>query len=140
MNDTTTLAPARPATMPREGLVRLALKIDALVTGANGAAYLIGADLLDSTLGLPAGMLRATGAFLLVFALAVWAIGTRPVLRVPLVAAVIAANIAWVVESLALVAFDWFSPSTAGVVWVLLQAGVVGAFAAVQLSGLRSRP
>src|SRR5688500_18955816 len=111
MTDTTAISPARPATLPREGLVRLALKIDAVVTGANGAAYLAAAEVLDSPLGLPAGMLRAVGAFLLVFALAVWAIGSRPVLRPALVTAVIAANVVWVVESLALVAFDWFSPA-----------------------------
>lgn len=137
MNDTTAVAPARPATMPREGLVRLALKIDAVVTGANGAAYLAGAEILDSPLGLPAGMLRAAGAFLLVFALAVWAIGSRPVLRPALVTAVIAANVVWVVESLALVAFDWLTPATAGVVWVVLQAIVVGGFAALQTAAMR---
>ena len=137
MNDTTAISPARPATLPREGFVRLALKIDAVVTGANGAAYLAAAEILDSPLGLPAGMLRAVGAFLLVFALAVWAIGTRPVLRPALVTAVIAANVVWVVESLALVAFDWFSPATAGIVWAVLQALVVGGFAALQASALR---
>lgn len=118
-------------------LIRFALKLDAVVTGATGTAYLAGAGILDSPLGLPAGMLRAIGAFLLVFALAVWMIGSRPGLRPALITAVVAANVAWVAESLALVAFDWFSPATAGVVWVVLQAIVVGAFAALQATAMR---
>jgi hypothetical protein len=118
--------------------LRLALQIDAVVTGANGAAYLAGAGLLDSPLGLPAGMLRGVGAFLLVYALAVWAAARPSVPRPAAVAAIALANVAWVIESLALVGFDWFSPSTVGAVWVVLQALVVGGFAALQVRGLRS--
>jgi hypothetical protein len=134
---TAALSPARLATLPREALVRLALKLDAVVTGANGAAYLALADVLDEPLGMPSGMLRAVGAFLLVFSLGVWLVATRQAVRPGAVAAVIAANLLWVVESLALVAFDWFSPATAGAVWVVLQALVVGGFAALQVRGLR---
>ena len=136
-NTLTALSPARLATLPREALVRLALKLDAVVTGANGAAYLALAGVLDEPLGMPAGFLRGVGAFLLVFALAVWAVASRPVVRPGAVAAVIAANLVWVVESLALVAFDWFTPATAGAVWTVLQAVVVGGFATLQLYALR---
>lgn len=116
---------------------RFVLRLDAVVTGANGAAYLAGAGLLDSVLGLPAGMLRAVGAFLLVFAAAVWTASSSTPVRPAAVLAVAGANLAWVVESLALVAFGWFSPATAGSVWVVLQALVVGGFAALQLASLR---
>ena len=47
-------------------------RLDAVVTGANGAAYLLGASLLDGPLGLSPGLLRGVGAFLLVYAAAVW--------------------------------------------------------------------
>ena len=134
---TAALSPARLATLPREALVRLALKLDAVVTGANGAAYLALAGVLDEPLGMPAGFLRGAGAFLLVFALAVWAVAARPSVRPAAVAAVIAANLVWVVESLALVAFDWLTPSTAGAVWVVMQAVVVAGFAGLQLYALR---
>ena len=134
---TTSLSPARLATLPREALVRLALKLDAVVTGANGVAYLALADVLDAPLGMPAGFLRGVGAFLLVFALAVWAAATRETVRPAAAAAVVAANLVWVVESVALVAFDWFTPATAGAVWTVLQAVVVGGFAALQLYALR---
>ena len=131
------LSSARIAALPREGLVRLALRVDAIVTGANGAAYLAAASVLDGPLGLPAPLLRAVGAFLLLFALAVWLVAAQERLRPGLVAAVIAANLAWVVESIALAAFGWGSPATAGTVWVLLQAVVVAGFAAAQLLALR---
>jgi hypothetical protein len=67
----------------------------------------------------------------------VWAVATRQAVRPAAVAAVVAANLAWVVESMALVAFDWFTPATAGAVWTVLQALVVGGYAGLQLYALR---
>jgi uncharacterized membrane protein YeiB len=111
-------------------LLRLALKADAVVTGANGAAYLVAAGPLGDLLGLPAPALRGIGAFLLVFAVAVWLVSERP--ATPAVWTVVMANAAWTVGSIVAVALDWGSPSTAGAVWTVMQAAVVGAFAAVQ--------
>ncbi|WP_199583226.1 hypothetical protein [Blastococcus sp. TF02-09] len=73
-----------PATSPRPragGLLRLALGLDAVVTGVNGAAYLLGAALLDGPLGLSPGLLRGVGVVLLGYAAAVWFV--RPVARSP---------------------------------------------------------
>ncbi len=64
----------RLSALPAETGVRLALKLDAVVTGANGFAYLAAASLLDGPLGMPASFLRGVGAFLLVFAAAVWVV------------------------------------------------------------------
>ncbi|HEY3019394.1 MAG TPA: hypothetical protein VGJ32_04335, partial [Solirubrobacteraceae bacterium] len=119
--------------------LRSILKLDALVTGANGAAYLVAAGLLDSVLGLPASFLRPVGAFLVVFAIVVWMVARQPVLDGTAVAAVVAANVLWVVDSLALVAFGWFSPSALGEVWIVLQALVVAAFAVLQARGRTAR-
>ena len=116
-------------------LIVFALKLDAVVTGANGAAYLLGASVLDETLGVSEELLMALGAFLLVFAAIVWTVAQRP--QPAAVAAVAAANAAWVVASLALVALDWGTPSTAGAVWAVLQAATVGGFAALQAYALR---
>src|SRR5215217_7675811 len=52
---------------PVPSLLRLALRLDAVVTAANGAAYLLAAPLLGDLLGLPAGWLRGVGVFLLLF-------------------------------------------------------------------------
>jgi hypothetical protein len=122
----------RIAGRERETVLRLALRLDAAVTAANGAAYLALAGPLEDLLGLEPSLLRPAGALLLVFAAAVWLVaGQRSIPRVP-VLAVVAVNGLWVAGSLALAGFGWGSPETAGTVWVVLQALVVAAFAEVQ--------
>ena len=64
-------------------------------------------------------------------------LATRPAMPTTGVVAVIAANLAWAVGSLAALAFDAFTPTTAGQVWIALQAAVVTAFAVLQWAGLR---
>ncbi len=125
---------ALPATRPG-GLLRLALRLDAVVTGANGAAYLLAAGPLAELLGLPAGVLRGVGAFLLVYAAAVGLVARRPVGSA--VRAVIGANALWAAGSVAVVVADLGTPSTPGAVWLVLQAAVVAAFAVAQAAGLR---
>ncbi|MFW3171709.1 hypothetical protein [Geodermatophilus sp. CPCC 206100] len=126
---TTTTAPA-PA-----GLLRLALRLDAVVTAANGAAYLLAAGPLADLLGLPAGWLRGVGVFLLGYAALVWLVGSRP--AAPAVRAVVTANALWAAGSLAVVLAGLGSPSTVGAVWLVLQAAVVAGFATAQAAGLR---
>lgn len=58
-------------------LLRVALKLDAVVTGGNGLAYVTLAGPLDELLGLSPALLRGAGAFLLVFAALVWLAGSR---------------------------------------------------------------
>lgn len=130
-------SPARMASLPGDALVRLALRLDAIVTGANGAAYLAAATLLDGPLGMPASFLRWIGAFLLVFAAAVWLVSARREVSPLAVRAVIVLNAVWVIDSIALVGFGWHEPTTGGSVWVVLQAIVVAAFALLQAAALR---
>ena len=118
-------------------LLRLALKLDALVTGLNGAAYLAAATALDSPLGVEAGVLRPIGAFLLVYAAAVWVVATRAEIRPAAVRTVVAANAIWAADSLVVLAAGWLSPTTVGGVWIALQALVVAGFAALQAYALR---
>jgi hypothetical protein len=118
-------------------LLRLALKLDAIVTGANGAAYLIAAGPLGDLLGLSPALLRGTGAFLLAFAAAVWLTATRPSIPRAAVYAIIAANAIWALDSVVAAVAGWGTPDTVGTVWIVLQAIVVAAFAELQLVGLR---
>ncbi|WP_432133880.1 MULTISPECIES: hypothetical protein [unclassified Streptomyces] len=118
--------------------LRRFLALDAVVTGANGLAYLAAAGPLGRFLGVDAGLLRALGAFLTVFAalVAVLALGARPA-AVP-VRAVVEANLAWSgLSLLALVA--WLSPTGPGAVWTVLQAGTVAGFAVLQHLALKAR-
>ncbi|GII75172.1 hypothetical protein Sru01_01540 [Sphaerisporangium rufum] len=125
------------ATADRTRLLRLALGLDAAVTGANGLAYLVAAGPLADLLGPDPALLRAIGAFLLVYGIAVGLLARRPAAPVNAVRAVIVVNVAWALESVAVVALGLVSFTTLGAVWAVLQAVVVAAFAALQLTALR---
>ena len=129
-----TLTPARS-----RPLLRLALKLDAVVTGANGAAYLAAAAPLSDLLGLSEALLRGAGAFLLAYAAVVWIVGTRPEIPRGPVYAIVGANAIWAVDSVVTAIAGWGDPTTAGTVWILLQAVVVAGFAELQLTGLRQK-
>ncbi len=132
--ETQALATPRHAT---GGLLRFALTLDGVATGANGVLYLAGAPLLDGWLGLPTEMLIAVGAFLIVYAALVLRLATRPSMPRAAVVVVIAANVLWVVDSLLALALDWFTPTTAGQVLIAVQAVLVAGLAALQYVGLR---
>jgi len=122
----------RITALPREAQLRLALKLDAVVTGANGAAYLALAGPLEDLLGVDAALLRGVGAFLLAFAAFVAYVATRPDVPRAGVTAVIEANVLWVIASLAFAVAGVSSPETAGTVWTVMQAAVVAGFAGLQ--------
>jgi len=119
------------------GLLRFALTLDGVATGANGVLYLAGAPLLDGWLGLPTEMLMAVGAFLIVYAALVLRLATRPAMPRVAVVAVIAANVLWAVDSLIALALDWFTPTTVGQVLIAVQAVLVAGLAALQYVGLK---
>ena len=93
------------------GLLPAALKLDAVVTGANGAAYLALGGPLGDLLDVPASTLRVLGALLLVFAIGVSAVAARP--HRAAVSAVIGANELWVAASIVVLIADTWTPSTA---------------------------
>jgi hypothetical protein len=138
----TTTAPHRTSTTGparTDALLRTALRVDAAVTGLNGAGYLVAAPLLDDVLGMPAGLLAGIGGFLLAFAVTVWAVGARPTISSGGAVAVVGANLLWVVASFAVVVGGWGTPTTLGTGWIVLQAAVVAGFAVAQSLGLRNR-
>jgi len=124
---------ARLTSLPREQLLRLALKLDAVVTAANGVAYLTAAEPIGDLLGLAPSLLRPVGAFLLLFAAAVWLVATRPAIAQGAVTTVIAANVLWAGGSVVFAILGASSPTTAGTVWIVLQGLVVGLLAALQV-------
>ncbi|UUU26098.1 hypothetical protein [Streptomyces sp. DSM 40750] len=133
---TTQLALLARTTDPRTMLRRF-LAVDAVVTGANGLAYLFAAGPLGRFLGVDSGLLVALGVFLAVYAAGVGLLASRERPPVLPVRAVIDANLAW--TALSLVALlVWLTPSTAGAVWTLLQALTVAGFAAVQYIAVRA--
>lgn len=121
----------------RDRPLRRAVRLDAAASGAMGVLLAAGGALLDDLLGIPAAVLVPVGGFLVVYAAALWALGSRPRLSRPAVWAVVAGNLCWVAASVVAAAAGWWSPTAAGVAFVLLQAAAVAVFAELQVSGLR---
>jgi hypothetical protein len=132
-NATTTLRPQEGA---RVWLSRF-LYLDAAVTGVNGLAYLVASRPLGELLGVGSQLLLGLGVFLVAFAAAVAYLASRPTPPVTAVAAVIDANAVWAVLSILTVLLWLDAPTTAGMVWVPMQAMTVGGFAALQFAALR---
>jgi hypothetical protein len=112
--------------------LRTALKLDAIVTGANGAAYLVAAGPLEDLLGLSPALLRGIGAFLLLFSATVWIVASRPQVSSSAALAVIAVNVLWAADSIAFLAAGLSDPTTVGAIWIVMQALVVAGFAGLQ--------
>jgi hypothetical protein len=117
------------------GLLKFALTLDGVITGANGIVLLAGAPVLDGWLGLPASLLVAVGAFLTVYGALVLRLASRPIRAA--VITVIAANVLWAADTLLALALDWHEPTLAGQVVIAVQAVGCAAFAALQYLGLR---
>jgi hypothetical protein len=119
--------------------LRAALRLDAVVSGANGAAYLVAAEPIGDLLGLSPSLLRGIGAFFVGFAGAVWLAGSRRTIDALAVTGIAAANVAWALGSVAAAVAGWGTPTTEGTVWIVAQGLVVAGFAELQLLGLRRR-
>lgn len=119
-------------------VLRRFLALDALVTGANGLAYLAVSGPLGDFLGTDSALLLGLGAFLLAYAAGVGVLAARGRPPALAVRAVIEANLAWAALSCLALAL-WLTPSTAGAVWTVLQAAVVAGFALLQHMALRAR-
>lgn len=85
--------------------------------------------------GLPQGLLLATGAFLVAYALVLGLVAARPRPPRPLVALCAAGNVAWAIGCGA--ALAWLAPTAWGMAWVVLQAVAVLLLADLQWMGLR---
>lgn len=119
----------------RTGFLRTVLKLDALVSGLNGVAYLVAAGPLATLLGASSALLVGLGVFLVLWAAALVIIATRPRISRPAVWVVAVANALWVLDSVVLVVAGGLS--TVGVGWALLQAIVVAGFVVATVLGLR---
>ncbi|MEV7288888.1 hypothetical protein AB0O01_30815 [Streptomyces sp. NPDC093252] len=136
MSATTLAALAR--TSDPNPMLRRFLALDALVTGANGVAYLAAAGPLGRFLGAGSGLLLTLGAILTAYGAVVGVLATRPRPAVLPVRAVVEINLAWTALSFVALAL-WLTPTTAGAVWTVLQAFAVGGFATLQWAALRHR-
>ncbi|MCP2278944.1 hypothetical protein SAMN04244553_3942 [Nocardia amikacinitolerans] len=136
---TTATSPGYLSTLlaPGDKLLRTSLRLDAVITGANGIAYLALSGPLESLLGLDRGLGIAIGVFLTLYGLGVAAIGSTKSINPVAARAVIGLNAAWVLVSLVALVEGALDLTVVGSVWTVMQAATVGGFAALQYLGLR---
>ena len=118
-------------------ILRRALLLDAVATGATALLLVLGAGLLADLLGLPSALMRVAGLILVPFVgLVAW---TASQARPPAGAVwtIILGNAAWVAASLVLLVSGWVAPTALGYAFVIAQALAVGIFAELQVMGLR---
>lgn len=128
---------AGSAPLAREGLLRGALKVDAVASVASGLAYLVLNSALADLFGLPGGFLAAVGAFSVAYGAYAWRLGTHPRLRASAGVLIAVGNLVWAAASVAMVVLGWHDPTTTGSVWIAAQAALVAGFADAQLLGAR---
>ncbi|MFD7097256.1 hypothetical protein [Streptomyces xanthophaeus] len=133
----TVFATLARTTAPQIALRRF-LALDAIVTTANALAYVAFAGPLGELFGVGRTTVLVLGVLLTLYGAAVGLLASRREPPAFPVTCVVEANYAWVVLSLVSL-FAWFSPTTAGAVWIAAQALTVAAFAVLQQLALRSR-
>lgn len=127
----------RPAAIISSPLLRLALRLDALLSLAAGAATCSLAAPLAGELGTPAWPVWGLGLFMLGYGIAAGVLAARRHLPRWLALGVVIGNALWVVDSLLLFATGWIAPSLTGTGLIVGQALVVAVLTALQGLGLR---
>jgi hypothetical protein len=120
------------------GFLRRVLLADAICSGAMGLLLALLAGPLSRWFGLPGGMLRDVGLFLLAFAGLVAALGLRRASPRLLFWLVILGNALWALDSVLLLVSGWIAPTALGGAFVVAQALVVALLAEFEYTGLRS--
>ena len=126
-----------PVDEDRGGLLRLALKLDAVASGALGVLSLGASPAFDDLLGTPLALLVPVGLLLVAWAATLWVIASRPQIGGTAVRAVILLNLLYAVDCVVVVAAGWFPLTSLGTAFVLFQAAAVTLFAAAQFYALR---
>ncbi len=117
-------------------LLRLALRGNATFSTLSGVTFLAASGVIAAFLGdVPAAEVMSVGGSLLLFAVALVWLASRPEIPPALVTAVIVADLAWVVATVFVVFAGVFTRE--GAIAAVMVANVVLAFAVLQWVGLR---
>ena len=119
-------------------LLKLALTVDALVSGAVAVLQLTAAGWLSELLLIPRMLLVETGVFLVAYALILVVLARSPKLWSALVGLVIVGNLGWAAGCALLLASGVLAPSGLGVAFVALHIVAVVAFAGLEYMGLKA--
>lgn len=117
--------------------LRAVLAADAVSAGAMGLLLLVAPTALLDLLGLPGWLTRSAGLALLPFSAFVGWTASRALPPRAAVWLIVALNAAWAIESVVTVAGGFVTATPLGVAFVLVQAALVAAFAALQVAAVR---
>ena len=117
--------------------LKIALRADALVSGACGVLQLAAADRLATLLELPRSLLLGSGEFMLVYALALLLMASRPRLPSALVMIIVVGNLLWAAACVALPLEGALALNALGWAFLWVQAAAVAVLAVFQWLGLR---
>jgi len=117
--------------------LRRVLFADAAVSAAVGAVMALGANLLQSLLGLPAPLLMVAGAALFPYAAYLVWVATRGSLPRAAVWVPIVLNVVWAADCLLVLFAAGLTPTWLGEAFVAIQIVTVLAFAELEFIGLR---
>lgn len=118
-------------------LLRRAIQIDAVVSGAMALLLTFAAGMLAPLMHLPEALLLESGLFLIAYAALVGWLGTRAAMPKLLVLVIIVGNALWTLGSIGLLFSGAVTPNLLGQIFVAAQAITVGLFAELQYIGLR---
>jgi hypothetical protein len=118
-------------------LLRRAIQIDAVVSGAMALLLTFATGMLALLLHLPEALLLESGLFLIAYAALVGWLGTRATMPKLLVLMIIIGNAVWTLGSIGLLFSGAVTPNLLGQIFVAAQAIAVGVFAELQTIGLR---
>ena len=122
-------------------LLRGALWFDALSVAGLGLLLVLLAGVLEPWLGLESGFLRTVGLLVLLpfAAFLAWTASRTPIPQ-PAVRWIVALNALYVLASFAILILGWVQPTALGTAFVVVQAVIGGAVAAVEWVALRREP
>jgi hypothetical protein len=124
------------ATATRDGFLRFAMRLDAVITGVMGVAGLAAAPRIAELSGTTPALEYAVGAFFVVYGIAVYALSRLAHVRVPGVAVVIG-NVVFTIGSVAVVLAGAWPLTTTGLVLTLGGGVYTLVMADLQYVGLR---
>lgn len=124
-------------TIPNAGLLRVALVVDAAMSGASGLLLAAATGPVAQATALPAGLLGTCGWFFLAYAGALAWLARRAAVPGRVVGVLAAGNLAWAGGCVAVPALGLVAPAGLGIALLAAQGLAVSAFAAMYAVALR---
>jgi hypothetical protein len=125
-----------PTTRARDGLVRFAMRLDAVLVGITGIPFVAAADWLSSLTGVPVAVEYGLGVFFLAYGVVVYWLAGRDRVR-PGAIATITANALFTVGFVGLAEAGIWPLSTWGYALLVGGALYTAVIGSVQYAGLR---